>query len=285
MNTMDMSYLRLKRQREEEEARKKAQGAQNVEDSPKEGSNPRDKRVLSEKGVIVPPSEEKRPVEDSGRKEPFPDAPGTKEYETVDQASDRFEYGGDVVEEKKEEESVTIPDAYRKRRKDIQAKEASKRQTKRQQTKKASVTHIKEIPTSVFAIAGKMFPLLTKRDAVVAYLLVTSDETIPSDVSNTVFNAVNDYRKEQDDPLRQVARELRLLQKKADETKRRLRMLELTSAYILADRLGYRKGSTVDPEKVEILEENVTRFLERLRRESLILAKREDIREGRPKKE
>lgn len=220
----------------------------------------------------------------SSRKEPFSGQDGLDDYETVDELSEKIEYGG--KESSKKEDKAPTTEELRSLRKKQKAETASKRIRQKSSTTSQStdVTHIKEIPTSVFITCQMMFPLLNKRDSVVAYILATSDMEIPDDIDDKIYDAVMTWREEHkdDNPINGVLHELKLLNKKAVMEEKRNRTLELGIAYIISDRLGYRKGRTENLDNLEITEDNIVKFLDKLREESLRFMAREDIKNGRP---
>lgn len=253
----------------------------------RQAQNPDDKKVVKkESDKKVKEKSPENVAKPATRKEPFSGQDGIDDYESVDELSKKIEYGGGESEEKKEKAPTT--EELRNLRKKKKAEAASKRVRQKSNTnsKSSDVTHIKEIPTSVFTICGTMFPLLNKRESVIAYILATSNEEIPDDVDDKVYDAVMDWREshKDDNPLYGINEKLELLNKKANVEEKRNRTLELGIAYIISDRLGYRKGRTESIDNLEITEENIVNFLNKLRKESMRLIANENIKNGRPMK-
>lgn len=202
----------------------------------------------------------------------------TTNYETADKLANDAEYGGT------ETNGEVIPsiDELRKSRKQQKVEATSKIIEQKDKKIEKTVTYIKELPTSVVVIAQKVFPLLTKRDAIIAYIFALSGEEMPDDISENIFKAVEEYKKDKakNNPLISIAKTLKLLNDKAVLEDKRNRTLELGIAYLVSDRMGYRKEAVNDPKKVNMLEEDVLAFLERYRNQSMQLIVKENVQKG-----
>lgn len=234
------------------------------------------------------------------RPEPFPEQEGLNDYDTVDNFSKELEYGGTkVVKEKDGEELKSIEELREERNRldNEKAQEKSKESPKRepQQTRRLTkktqtkdVVQLRDVPMSVFGTVKSMFghTNLSQKDMITAYILVTSDEDIPDDVSDSVYQVVTEHREEKKDvnPLQGILRELRQINQKVLSTEKRSKTLELGMAYMTAERLGWSKSDKTTPERADLREDAVIKYLSRMRSESNQLINQENIKKGRPLK-
>lgn len=237
-----------------------------------------------------PPMEEKvnsKQEEDSKEKRQRPaEIEGSEEHATAEELADDISYGGkEDKREKKEGEKVPDIDELRKERKTKDAQKASARVRKAvKKTQTKANTQVKDIPWSVFEIVKDMFPRLSNKNALIAYILVTSGEEIPDDVDDEVYQLVMAYREEEKDrnPLHGVLKELKILNQKMTDEERRSKTLELGLAYVTADRLGWNKSDKTNPDRADLREDMVIRYLRRMQSEANQFINQERIDKGRP---
>lgn len=234
------------------------------------------------------------------RPEPFPEQEGLNDYDTVDNLSEELEYGGTKVVKEKDGEDLKSIDELREERNRLdnekvqeKSKELPKKtpqQTRRltRKTQTKDVVQLRDIPMSVFGTVKSMFghTNLSQKDMITAYILVTSDEDIPDDVSDSVYQVVTELREEKKDvnPLQGILRELRQINQKVLSTEKRSKTLELGMAYMTAERLGWSKSDKTTPERADLREDAVIKYLSRMRSESNQLINQENIKKGRPLK-
>lgn len=246
------------------------------------------KRELVEKESPIEEKENLKQEEESKEKRPRPtEMEGSEDYATAEELADDVLYGGkEDKSEKKEEEKVPSIDELRKECKNKDAEKASARV--RKVAKKAQIkpnTQVKDIPWSVFDIVKKMFPArLSNKNALIAYILVTSGEEIPDDVDDEVYQLVMAYREEEKDrnPLHGVLKELKILNQKMIDEERRSKTLELGLAYVTADRLGWNKSDKTNPDLADLREDVVIKYLRRMQSEANQFIYQEKIDKGRP---
>ena len=149
-----------------------------------------------------------------------------------------------------------------------------------------SVTQIRDFPSSVMEVVKKEFPgAKSNRSALAAYVIVHSSEMVDlTDVPDDVRELIAKYEgsdnsqmiaEQLDTILRHILTLMSLFSKFQIES-------ELTDAYMLFDRLGFRREGAPSPGKANLLEAGVTDMLDRMRSQAKTLQKDENIRKGRP---
>lgn len=157
---------------------------------------------------------------------------------------------------------------------------------KKQTAPDNTVTQIRDFPNSVLNVVTREFPdAKSKRSALAAYVIVHSSESVDlSDVPDDVRELISKYNGT--DNSRMIAEQL-------DTILRHILTLmsvvstfqvksELADAYLLFDRLGFRREGAPSPGKANLLEAGMTDMIERLRTQAKTLQKDENIRKGRP---
>lgn len=245
------------------------------------------KEELVEKEPLIDEKVSPKQEEDfKNKRQRLAEIDGSEDYATAEELADDVSYGGkEDKREKKEEEKVPSINDLRKELKNKDAQKASARV--RKVVKKTQVkpkTQVKDIPWSVFEIVKDMFPRLSNKNALIAYILVTSGEEIPDDVESDVYQLVMEYREEEKDtnPLHGVLKELKILNKKMTDEERRSKTIELGLAYVTADRLGWNKSDKTNPDGADLREDVVIRYLRRMQSEANQFIYQEKIDKGRP---
>ena len=157
---------------------------------------------------------------------------------------------------------------------------------KKQAAPDNTVTQIRDFPNSVLNVVTREFPdAKSKRSALAAYVIVHSSEPVDlNDVPDDVRELISKY--DGSDNSQMIAEQL-------DTILRHILTLmsvvstfqvksELADAYLLFDRLGFRREGAPSPGKANLLEAGMTDMIERLRTQAKTFQKDENIRKGRP---
>lgn len=146
-------------------------------------------------------------------------------------------------------------------------------------SKKADTVYVRDVPRVLVNEAKRMFPSAKSvTDAVTAFMAYKSG--IMEDLTADQLALVRGY--EETDPIVTMTGMVEHMESDMRTMLGVMRELELGQAYMIYDRLGFRKEGAESPGMVNFLENGVDDMVRRLRENSLQQVKRDRIRNGRP---
>lgn len=161
-------------------------------------------------------------------------------------------------------------------------KQVDKTPPKRDVDKKRALSYPRYIPTVYANEARRLFPNAENvTDALVAYMAIKSG--ITADLSDKQLELVRDF--DGDDPMVSVNDRLTRLENKMNALVAMHNEMELAVAYVLFDRLGFRRETPGNPGNTNLLENGVDELVERMRQCAKQFVDYDRRKHGRPNRQ
>lgn len=161
-------------------------------------------------------------------------------------------------------------------------KQVDKTPPKRDVDKKRALSYPRYIPTVYANEARRLFPNAENvTDALVAYMAIKSG--ITADLSDKQLELVRGF--DGDDPMVSVNDRLTRLENKMNALVAMHNEMELAIAYVLFDRLGFRRENPGNPGNANLLENGVDELVERMRQCAKQFVDYDRRKHGRPNRQ